>query len=367
MKVLFLTNIPSPYRVDFFNELGKICDLTVLFERKSAKDRNSEWVADKLSNFKAVFLKGIKFGAAEAICPGVIKFLSNKRFDVIVVGMYSSPTGMLAIEYMKTRKIPFILNSDGGIIKDDSGFRHKIKEHFIGSASAWLSTGKMTTKYLTYYGADSNKICVYPFTSVMKKDVIDRPLSEEEKRVYKNKLGMMESKIVLSVGQFIHRKGYDLLLKSCKSLDKNIGVYIVGGKATEEYLALKKDLNLNNVYFIDFMKKCDLAEYYKAADLFVLPTREDIWGLVINEAIANGLPVLTTDKCVAGLEIIKDNGNICSLDTNWAKEIMCLLKDENKDVLKDMSFKSLKIAETYSTENMAQVHYEFFERYLCNE
>ena len=94
MKVLFLTNIPSPYRVDFFNELGKLCDLTVLFETKSAKDRDATWAADKITNFKAVFLKGIRRGVAEAVCPGIFKYLTKKKFDVIVVGMYSSPTGM---------------------------------------------------------------------------------------------------------------------------------------------------------------------------------------------------------------------------------------------------------------------------------
>lgn len=40
MKVLFMANIPSPYRVDFFNELGKYCDLTVTFEGRTATDRD---------------------------------------------------------------------------------------------------------------------------------------------------------------------------------------------------------------------------------------------------------------------------------------------------------------------------------------
>ena len=57
MKVLFLTNIPSPYRVDFFNELGKYCELTVLYERKKADNR--EWISNKNINFKNLRKKNL--------------------------------------------------------------------------------------------------------------------------------------------------------------------------------------------------------------------------------------------------------------------------------------------------------------------
>ena len=57
MKILWLTNIPSPYRVDFFNELGKLCELTVLFEKKAASDRDDSWKNFEAKNFTPVFLK----------------------------------------------------------------------------------------------------------------------------------------------------------------------------------------------------------------------------------------------------------------------------------------------------------------------
>ncbi|MBM6804852.1 hypothetical protein H6B07_19950, partial [Mediterraneibacter glycyrrhizinilyticus] len=149
-----------PYRVDFFNALGKMCELTVLFETQSAKSRDAAWVADAVDSFKAVYLKGIRIGEAESFSLEVVKYLSKKKYDIIVVGMYSSPTGMFAIEYMKARRIPFILSSDGGMKKEDNGVKHWIKEHFIGAASGWLSTGKMTNEYLRYYGACEQKIYI---------------------------------------------------------------------------------------------------------------------------------------------------------------------------------------------------------------
>lgn len=360
MKVLFMTNIPSPYRVEFFNVLGELCDLTVLFERKSAKSRDSKWENNQFKNFNAIFLKGKSIGEAEAICPEVIMYLSKKKYDVIVVGMYSSPTGMLAIEYMKLRKISFILSSDGGIKGNESSFKRRCKSHFISAASAWLSTGSVTREYLCWYGAKSDKIYIYPFTSIKNKDIIHHLLTSEQKRAIRNNLGIIEKEMILSVGQFIPRKGYDLLLKACEKLSKKTGVYIVGGEPTKEYLKLQSELNLTNVHFVGFKRKEELEEYYKAADLFVLPTREDIWGLVINEAMAYGLPVVTTDKCVAGIEMIRngENGYIVPAG-NIEKLAEAILRSKLLDPCK-----AIETARRYTIEQMAEKHMECFEKFV---
>ncbi|GMK41167.1 hypothetical protein PCCS19_42230 [Paenibacillus sp. CCS19] len=361
MRVLFTTNIPSPYRVDFFNELGKYCDLTVLFESQTDKSRDANWLADKVTKFNAVFMKGIKKGSADAFCPEVLKYLSLKKYDVIVIGAYHTPTGMMAIQYLKMRNIPFILSSDGGMKKTEHRINYRIKKYFISSASAWLSTGAITNEYLEYYGAKKEKIYVYPFTSIKKAMILEKPLSTEEKLKIRRELGMLEDKIVLSVGQFIHRKGYDVLLEACKDLDNNIGIYIVGGQPTEEYIRLKHEFELTNVHFIDFMKPPQLAKYYQASDLFVLPTREDIWGLVINEAMSQGLPIITTSKCVAGMEMINGEENGLIIPINDVDQLQTgmvkLLNSVNYD---QRCINNLNTSHEYTIEKMAVRHIEVF-------
>ena len=78
MRVLFLTNIPAPYRVDFFNELGKECDLTVLYERSTASDRDNRWISDTNKNFKSIFLKSVNIRQDAGLSFDVIKFLNKK-------------------------------------------------------------------------------------------------------------------------------------------------------------------------------------------------------------------------------------------------------------------------------------------------
>lgn len=360
MKVLFTANIPSPYRVDFFNELGKMCDLTVLFEARKAKSRNSAWVAKDAVNFNSVFLKGIQIGEAEAICPEIIKYINLFKYDAIIIGMYSTPTAMLAIEWMKLNKIPFYISSDGGLIKNDSNIKRIIKRHYIASAKGWLSTGKVTSEYLSYYGADSNRIFVYPFSSVKEKEVLKCCIPYDEKKEIRKKLDIEENKVVLSVGQFIYRKGYDVLLEATRQIDKSIGFYIVGGDVTDEYRILKEKYQLDNVHFVKFMPKEKLAEYYMAADIFVLPTREDIWGLVVNEAMSYGLPVVTTDKCCAGLEMIQDgiNGKIVKAES--VQELRdAILVSLNRLT---MPKKVLDTASQYTIEKMALAHIDFLKK-----
>lgn len=357
MKVLWLTNIPSPYRVNFFNELGKLCDLTVLFERKFSSERDESWKSYNVSNFKSIFLRGIKIGVAEAICFSVKKHLT-KEYDRIIVSNFSSPTGMLAISNMKRRKIAYYLESDGGFAGSGKGVKEKIKKHVISGAKGYFSTSEENDKYFISYGAEKERIIRYPFTSLYASDIIDTPLTIEEKLDLRKKLGITEEKVVLAVGQFIHRKGFDVLLKAIVDLPRDIGVYFVGGVPTEEYENLKTDNELTNVHFIGFKNKKELKDYYKTADVFVLPTREDIWGLVINEAMSCGLPVITTNKCIAGLELVEngENGYIINVgdDNALAEKIELILT--NKELQDQMGKKSIEKIRYYTFENMAKNH-----------
>lgn len=356
LKVLYLTNIPSPYRVSFFNELGKLCDLTVLFERKTSDEREDSWHDYNFENFDGIFLENIKYKKNQALSIDFIKYISKKSYDHIIVGGYSTPTGALLINYLKIKKIPFVLNIDGGMINEkESNFKKLIKKYFISSASVWLSTGEVGSKYLEYYGANKKNIFTYPFTTLMEVDMFQQLLDKDHKVKLRKELGLEGNRIILTVGQFIHRKGFDILIKACSLISSNTSIYFIGGNPTKEYLDLKNTLQLENIHFLGFKSKDEISRYYRASDLFVLPTREDIWGLVINEAMANGLPVITTDRCVAGLELVKnyDNGFIVPVESVDELSIRINEIINNDELMLTMSESSLRKAKKYTIENMA--------------
>lgn len=354
MKVLWLTNIPSPYRVDFFNELGKICDLTVLFEKRGSDERDSSWLNYRVEQFNAVFLKGKSVGVAEAICPSVITWI-KKDYDHIVVTNFSDLTGMIAILWLKSHRKPYELESDGGFPGSGKGLKERIKKYFITGAERYFSTAEVHDQYYLTYGAEKGKIVRYPFSSLSENDVILEPIPDDEKKSIRAELGMVEKHIALAVGQIIPRKGYDILIRASAGLP-HIGVYIVGGDAPQEYLQLAKDIGTTNVHFVSFKSKSELERYYMAADIFVHPTREDIWGLVVNEAMAKGLPVITTNRCIAGLELVTEKnlgaivpvGNVYSLRQAIINSLQLAGTDVAKQILKKIS--------DYSVEKMAKRH-----------
>lgn len=356
MKLLILTNIPSPYRVNFFNELGKLCDLTVLLERKFSDERDDSWKTFNADHFNAIFLKGMRSGVAEAFCPSVIKYLKKGKYNHIIVTNFSDLTGIIAIAYMRANKISYGIESDGGYAGNGRGIKEKLKKWLLKKASFYFSTAVEHDNYYITYGATPSRIFRYPFTSLYNTDILLEPVSTQEKEYLRSQLRMYESKIILSVGRFIHRKGYDVLFEALSKMDSDIGCYIVGGKPTEEYISMVDKLKLNNVHFVDFKCKQELEMYYKAADVFVLPTREDIWGLVVNEAMAKGLSVVTTNRCIAGVELIgeREIGQIVPVEDPIQLAQALTIELNNIGIKK--SREVLGIIREYSYENMAYVH-----------
>ena len=360
MKRIFIqTNIPVPYKVDFYNELGKMCDLTVVFEARRIENQKFNWNDDKKQHFNAIYLNDML--NEHKVNFSILKYIDKEKFDVFVIAAFHTFTGQLALWALKLRKIPYFFETDGAFKPLKEGrLKYIYKKWLISNASKYLSPSLVSDKYLNYYGVKNKDIYRYPFASTLASEVLKAPLSDKEKYLLKAKYGIKEDKVIIGVGQFIPRKGFDVLLNSLTLLNNpKVGCYIIGGTPTEDYLTIIKNNNLQNIHFLSFLDRKTLAEYYRLSDVFVLPTREDIWGLVINEAMANGLPVITTDKCNAGLAMVtNENGAIIPVDSTkkLAKSLKLILSD---DTLRySMGEKSLDVIFNFTIEKMAEKHAE---------
>ena len=298
-----------------------------------------------------------------ALCLGVRKYL-NKSWDHIICANATTPTGMLAIETMKWRKLDYWIEGDGAFAKSGKGVKERLKKRLLSGARGYFSTSRAHDEYYLTYGASADRIYRYPFTSVRESDVLWYPTDRAEKDRLKDELGLSEEKILISVGRFSYQngygKGYDLLLKACEELPKNYGVYIIGDKPTDEFLAWKERSELSQVHFLDFKRKDELFRYYRAADLFVLLSRGEAWGLVINEAMANGLPVVTTDRCVAGLELVRNGENGYIVPVEDVPATVEAIRSVMAADTYQMGERSLEIIRGYTIETMVKKHIEIW-------
>lgn len=351
-KILFVTNIPSPYRIDFFNELGKRCNLTVCYERKTATDRDKKWVGDVARNFKEEYLELKPVKEDRSRGKAVLERIKKEAFDIVVFTNYVSPATMRAISYAKKHEIPFVMEYDGGYMKKDNVLLKAVKKYLISKAKAHLTTSDVHRQYLISLGIDRSRIYKYPFTSVKSDEIATEP---------KEKF----TKTVLTVSRFIEGKGIPELLNAIPMVKQDAEYVIVGGNATDEYIELRKKLGLEKkVRFEGFKTKNELKEFYKNADFLVFPTLGDVWGLVVNEAMAEGLPVISTDMCGAAGEMIEEgkNGFVVPAGNpaKLAEKIEEMLECENTE----MSKNAIQTAKQYTIEQMAMRNAEIFDE-IC--
>ncbi len=362
VKILAFADFPSPYRVEVFKGLAKEYDMLVVFDKMSDQNRNAAWFC------KNTGLNSISLLEEAGRMQFEKELKQIKKYDLVLAYDYHIKNAIrLEIDCIKN-KVPYIMNLDGAFIRKNF-IKNIIKRYLVTHAAGYFASGNHAAEYFKYFGADENKIYYHPFTSLHADEVLKEPLSETEKTRYKKKLGVDKSKMVLTIGQFIHRKGFDVLLEAWnKELDESCSLVIVGGGEEEnQYRQYIADHNLENVQLVGFKQKEEIFEYYKAADLFVLPTREDIWGLVINEAMACGLPVISTNMCLGAVELIENgiNGYIVPVNnSNELTEAMKKLLCVDSSVIGIVNLQKIT---NYTYENVIKSHIQAINELVKNE
>lgn len=365
MRVIIFSNIPSPYFVEYLNELGKKVDLIAYFERASASDRDSSWDHIDARRFECHLFNGVPIGAENAFSLKICSIIKGNKDSLFVFANPTTPTGILGIIFCKLLNIPYVLQSEGGLAKNGKGIKEKIKKSLLSGASLYLSGMRPDNDYFIAYGAPLELVKQYCFASFHDSDIPSQIISEEDKDRIKQRLSIPYKKIVLYVGRMLPVKGVDVLLNAFYGFDDEVGLYLVGGEMTDEYKRIIDHKSIKNYQFVPHLQLEELKDYYRIADVFVLPTRSDTWGLVINEAMTYGLPIVTTKNCVAGLELIENsvNGFLVNSEDYEAMNdrIAKLLSDNN--LCMEIGKNNFEKIHDYTFENMASQIYAYLEEY----
>lgn len=336
----------------------------VLFFGESEKRRGWKIYKEKI-RFRNEVLPGVLFQKKSSspyfLNPSVFYRLVRYSPEILILGGYQHPSSLLTLIYAKlfNRNIIIWCESNEYDQRSYLLLKEAYKRWFVRNCGAYIAPGKASVEYLILLGARPEKVRI-------AVNAVDNDYFRQASDKYRDvKEGLKKSKgypgkLILYVGRLSDQKGvFDLLEAFRIILAKNpdSGLLLVGsGEKERQYKDFCLINNLRNVFFEGFIHQEELPFYYAIADVFILPTHSDPWGLVLNEAMACGLAVISSDAAGAAHDLIVNGENGYVFKNGDIRQIVFYLEDILGDEQKRirMGKMSSEIIKNYSPLKCAQ-------------
>ncbi|MFW9928939.1 MAG: glycosyltransferase family 4 protein [Candidatus Thorarchaeota archaeon] len=352
LKIAFVTNLPSHYVSKLFEMIAANYQTNFLF----FSDASERWIEKKnpliIGNYNGIFIKGIKITKHIRVNIRLLLNLLKENYNIFIQYINGPVEILITFIISKLLNKPFILWTD--LCFQPETLFHKISFPFIKfiylKSDAIVVWGSHVSNYLISLGVEKNKI--FFSCGVVENSLFNGKIPKYVKNKILKNYNLFEKKIILYVGRLVEEKGLIYLLEAYKEINSNfkIALMIIGEGNQKKYLLdFVKKHNLSDVHFIGYVPNDELYHFYSLADIFVLPsiktkTFQEPWGLVINEAMNQGCPVITTNivgAAISGLVVNEQNGFIVQEKNSDAlkKAISFLLLNTSK--LKEMGNDSL--------------------------
>jgi glycosyltransferase involved in cell wall biosynthesis len=306
-QLLFLTNIINPYQLDLFDALSEYFNLSVIYFSKSESNRSWKLEPKSGSYHSLVLSSGIFNRCLSWLTPDLYfqpsllpKLLAFQGDNVVISGSYYSPNTWMAllIFKIKGKKVYWM----GEQIKSSTiTYKNSLKKFFLlpffSFIDGVMAVGQVAIKSYRSYGYKG------PIESIFYSININR--FNDVKVLKRN-----EPLKVVMPGSLIPRKGMDVgllaFLKARESFKQECELRVIGDGPLMESL-IDQYKKYPNIHFLGFLQQEEVDREFMGADIFMFCTRYDGWGVVVNEAIAAGLPVIVSDACGSS-ELIQDEG-----------------------------------------------------------
>ena len=302
--VLWLTNLPAPYRIPIWDRIASQYPLHVKFLLKNDNWRNwqvpegVEWQSEHLSLFS------LKLGEYDFIpsLRGARRVLRN--IDTVVVGGWEVPFYIFTIFLAKKRHIPMIhfYESTDSSHRFKGHLIRKIRSFVLSQADFVVTTGFASTNAVLNMGIAREKI-VTLFNPV--------DVNWFHKMALIHRTPATPGHKFLFVGRLIELKNLKVLIEAFVQIRQESDTLTIVGEGELsrqlEDLASSKGV-ANSVHFLGYKKPEDLTKIYASNNTLILPSTNEVWGLVVNEALASGLHIVVSDKCGVSKFIQKMRG-----------------------------------------------------------
>ena len=386
MKIGILASHPIQYHAPWFRELSRKADLEVFYAARLVAEEQGvgfgsafEWDIDLLSGYRHKFLRN------EAARPSIHRFfgcdtpeirniVKYGRFDAFIVSGWNLRCYWQAVRACRRYKVPVLVRGDSQLLTSRSRLKRRVKEviypRLLRQFDGFLVVGRRNSEYLRYYGVSTGQMFFVPHC--VNNEWFARQAEEirnSKLPAYAQGSGVAgrsgirtqwkipeDAFCVLFCGKFIPKKRPMDLVKAVQLMTDNsitnnhlptIHLLFAGSgelgaqlrerccvvfDAESTQVSINKELITDNrkprASFAGFLNQTEISKAYVAADCLVLPSGGgETWGLVVNEAMACGLPAIVSDAVGCAPDLIVEGetgftfpfGNASALADRLAK------------------------------------------------
>lgn len=366
VRIALLTEIIAPYRIPVFNALArqKGIDLHVIFLAETDPTQR-QWLVykDEIEfSYEVLPAWRWRWGSWHALLNrGLWPALDRFRPHSILCGGYNHPAFWQALAWAKFHSAHFAawIESTTQDRRQPSVLAEFIKRQFVRNCNSFAVPGKSSSEYLQSMGVSAGRIHTAPNAVDIRRfahlaRAVKAPAAQR-----RTELGL-PPRYFLYAGRIIAEKGVFHLLEAYAQLPPELrsamGLVFVGdGTARTELTTEAAKVVPGTVVLPGFAQRDQLAAFYALGEVLVFPTLSDPWGLVVNEAMACGLPIIATDVAGCTADLVHDGENgyvIPSADVGRLTEAMAAFA-RDAQLTSRMGERSASRIEAFSPESCA--------------
>lgn len=324
LRVCMVTSHPIQYQAPWFRALAGRCDLKVLFchrpgavEQGEGFGKKFEWDVDLLSGYDSEFLTNISMRPGSGRfwgcnTPEVAARIRDGGFDAVILSGWYLKSYLQALRACRQAGVPVLVRGDSQLGTPRSRIKTLLKDPvyrwLLGKIDGFLAVGTRNREYLRHYGVPAERIFSAPHF-VDNDWFASRAESPGSSELAATWGKTSDGLVALFVGKFIGKKRPDDILRAVARILEcgSVTVVFVGsGELEGELRDSARQLGIDAV-FAGFKNQSELPACYAAADVLVLPSDGgETWGLVVNEAMACGIPAVVSSACGCAPDLIDE-------------------------------------------------------------
>ncbi|MDR3568450.1 MAG: glycosyltransferase family 4 protein [Syntrophobacteraceae bacterium] len=339
---------PIQYHAPFYRKLAEAVDLTVHYAHRQTPEGQAaggfgvafEWDVPLLEGYPHEFLENVarRPGVGHfrgCNTPGIKRIIEEQRFDGFLVHGWHSLAYWQAMLACRRTKTPLFVRGDSQLATPRRWWvragKRLLYRAFIPRFDACLCVGRRAREYYLHYGASPAKMVFCPHA------VDNEWFAERAEEIRPRRTALRRETgadagdvLLLFCGKFIPKKRVSDLVAAAALLRGQglpVRLCLVGSGPLEGELRVQAEELGSPVHFAGFRNQSELPAFYVAADLLVLPSDSETWGLVANEGMACGLPAVVSSACGCAPDLIDEGRSGASYPAGDIQSLAGAIRD----------------------------------------